>query len=178
MRRLIFILFTSLLCACADPQPQQTTTPVVALPAIENATPQITEKHANGNAKKATYLNNSTGAKVADMELYDTGKAYLDRRYTNDTLHGTSYSYYSDGQPWSMNNYNKGVYHGPYQLWWPNGQVRLTGHYINGLEDGEWINFYDNGRIDTRGFYKAGEKADVWTTYNKEGKLLKETKYN
>lgn len=178
MKPIAFISFLALmLCGCkSTPTPAPVAT--VALPQIADATAKVTESHPNGAPKKAVYTNNTSGSKVADMELYDDGKTYIDRRYNNDTLNGTSYSYYNNGKPWSMNSYKMGVYHGAYQLWWPNGQVRLTGQYIDGKEDGEWINFYDNGRIDTRGFYENGVKKEVWTTYNREGKLLKETKYD
>jgi antitoxin component YwqK of YwqJK toxin-antitoxin module len=177
MRTFILLCLAAMISACQDNAPKKDT-PNQSLPSIEETTAEVTESFPSGAPKKATYKQKTTGAKVADLELYESGQTYLDRRYTNDTLNGTSYSYYGDGKTWSMNNYKMGAYHGPYQLWWPNGQVRLTGHYTDGLEDGEWINFYDNGRIDTRGFYKNGQKAGTWTTYNKEGKLLKETNFD
>jgi antitoxin component YwqK of YwqJK toxin-antitoxin module len=176
MRTFIIACITMVLVRCTStPAPQ---TPTFSVPTIENAQAEITEQFPSGAPKKARYKHITTGEKLADLELYENGQTYLDRRYTNDTLNGTSYAYYGDGKKWSMNNYKMGLYHGDYQLWWPNGQVRLTGHYTDGLEDGEWINFYDNGRIDTRGFYEAGAKKGTWTTYNKEGKLLKETNYD
>jgi antitoxin component YwqK of YwqJK toxin-antitoxin module len=171
-----FLFFVTLLSGC-KPAVTPPAAVVKPLPEIADATPTVTENHPNGSPKKATYKHNSTGEKVADMELYQDGVPYIDRRYTKDTLNGTSYSYYENGKPWSMNNYKMGAYHGPYQLWWPNGQVRLTGQYVDGKEEGEWINFYDNGRIDTRGYYENGVKKDVWTTYNKEGKLIKEQRF-
>jgi hypothetical protein len=60
---------------------------------------------------------------------------------------------------------------------YPNGNVRHRGANLDGQMHGPWEFFRADGSIMGSGAFDRGRRVGVWKTYDRDGKVVKETKF-
>jgi antitoxin component YwqK of YwqJK toxin-antitoxin module len=58
-----------------------------------------------------------------------------------------------------------------------NGLLRFKGEYLDGEMHGYWEFYRKDGSMMRSGTFERGIQVDVWKTFDREGNLVKETKF-
>jgi antitoxin component YwqK of YwqJK toxin-antitoxin module len=58
-----------------------------------------------------------------------------------------------------------------------NGLLRFKGEYLDGEMHGYWEFYRKDGSMMRSGAFERGIQVDVWKTFDREGNLVKETKF-
>jgi len=60
---------------------------------------------------------------------------------------------------------------------YPNGQVRFRGANLNGQMHGPWEFFRLDGSLMRAGSFERGRQVGLWRTYDRDGAVVKETRF-
>jgi antitoxin component YwqK of YwqJK toxin-antitoxin module len=60
---------------------------------------------------------------------------------------------------------------------YPNGQVRFRGANLNGQMHGPWEFFRLDGSLMRAGSFERGRQVGLWRTYDRNGAVVKETRF-
>jgi antitoxin component YwqK of YwqJK toxin-antitoxin module len=58
-----------------------------------------------------------------------------------------------------------------------NGLPRFKGEYLDGLMHGHWEFYRKDGSLMRSGEFNLEVQVGIWKTFDREGKLVKETKF-
>jgi antitoxin component YwqK of YwqJK toxin-antitoxin module len=58
-----------------------------------------------------------------------------------------------------------------------NGLPRFKGEYLDGLMHGYWEFYRKDGSLMRSGTFDREQQVGIWNTFDREGKLVKETKF-
>ncbi|MFM6939191.1 MAG: toxin-antitoxin system YwqK family antitoxin [Rhodoluna sp.] len=58
-----------------------------------------------------------------------------------------------------------------------NGLPRFKGEYQDGLMHGYWEFYRKDGSLMRSGYFDRDQQVDAWKTFNRQGELVKETKF-
>jgi antitoxin component YwqK of YwqJK toxin-antitoxin module len=58
-----------------------------------------------------------------------------------------------------------------------NGLLRFKGEYLDGEMHGYWEFYRKDGSVMRSGTFDHGSQVDIWKTFDRDGKLVKETKF-
>jgi antitoxin component YwqK of YwqJK toxin-antitoxin module len=58
-----------------------------------------------------------------------------------------------------------------------NGLPRFKGEYLDGLMHGYWEFYRKDGSLMRSGEFDLEVQVGIWKTFDREGKLVKETKF-
>jgi len=58
-----------------------------------------------------------------------------------------------------------------------NGLPRFKGAYLDGLMHGYWEFYRKDGSLMRSGNFDRDQQVGVWKTFDRDGKLVKETKF-
>jgi antitoxin component YwqK of YwqJK toxin-antitoxin module len=116
--------------------------------------------------------------KDGTWRFYDVnGVLRTEETYRNDTLHGSSKSFFGSGNPISDTFYDEGKKQGPFLEWWENGMKKSEGVYKDDILHGAMIMYNEKGKKEAEGAYDNGLKQGRWVSYLPTGSVELQVKY-
>lgn len=137
--------------------------------------PSINYKYGGNIISKVNYKN---GIKHGKSELYYENSTMQESSfYLDGERDGLTVWYDQAGNKIAEFQYQNGVFDGVQKTFYPTDTLQAIEYYENNIAEGEFLEFHENGEPKTIGQFENGQKTDKWLEYDKDGVLMKETKY-
>lgn len=95
--------------------------------------------------------------------MYEDGKLFLERNYSDGELNGKETAYYKNGNVASESFYYDGKVSGTYIANYPSGKIKQRGQFDlvrdTSKAVGVWTSFYENGKKSREGRYAEDQPA-------------------
>jgi antitoxin component YwqK of YwqJK toxin-antitoxin module len=118
------------------------------------------------------------------VEKYDDGTTRAERElalYSDNHFEadGVYREYYNSGKPFVEGKFSRGLQDGQWTYWYENGQVNRKATYKKGQPDGAWEVFREDGTLMARRGFRDGLRHGEWIKFDKTGEQpLREEHYD
>lgn len=131
----------------------------------------------NGKKETESYYRNDTLNGLSKVYRIYGGLRY-EENFKDGRTHGFKKYYFVDGSLTEEQEYVDGVQTGIYRLYSKSKRVIVESFYINGIENGTRKVFSDNDKHEIIREFDFKNDIRIAARYYKNGKIIKQEKYN